>query len=236
MGRIRLLVVALAAVLIVVGVAVIMTTGDVEAEQPETVAASPGPATEPEVEVEEAEGEPAGDPPATSFTVAVTDIGIVNTDEAEIRGHDRTPVDAEAAARAVKAARAVLDDYLTAQFLDDGTRFGNVALRDLLTGRAHAALTDADRRGLGALPVEADATAPGDATATAQVVIGGAEARLVTLSYTAKVAVIVDGTAYPGRQHGAVTFMLTTGQGWRADAADVRLDLHDAVTGGGDPT
>lgn len=175
-------------------------------------------------------GDPSGTDASTQgqpFDLDIHRIRLVNADNAEIVGGRPTPVDHGAAERAVEACRAKLEAFLNAQFVDEGTWFSEAPLAQLLTPRAQASLTAADRAGLGVIAPDVARTFTGPTSAVAQVVIEGSKTHLVHLWYATKLTVeLADGTTSAVDQRGSVTFSLT-GDGWRAQAVDVDLTLPD---------
>lgn len=162
------------------------------------------------------------------FNLDIHRIRLVNADNAEIRGAETTPADHAAAERAVEAARKKLETFLNAQFVDEETRFSEQPLGPLLTPRAKASLTEADRTGLGAIDTPVARTFTGSASAVAQVVLEGSNTHLVHLWYATTLrAELEDGTTTPVDQRGSVTF-LPTDEGWLGEAVEVDLSLPEA--------
>lgn len=161
------------------------------------------------------------------FDLAVHHITIVGMGNAEILGAASPPPDEGAAQRAANGARDTLAAFLNAQFVDEGTRFTGGPVDGLLTPRAHAALTDGDRVGLGQLPLPVARTVTGPATTRAQVLLVGGEVDAVTLTYEAHLVVVLDdGQESAVKQAGTLTFVPTE-HGWRADAVEVGTELPE---------
>lgn len=184
----------------------------------------PGPTPEGAADPGAAESQGEGRP----FNLDVHRIRLVNADNAEIRGTEATPADHAAAEQAVEAARKKLETFLNAQFVEEETRFSDQPLGPLLTPRAEASLTAADRAGLGAVDTPVARTFTGSASAVAQVVLEGSNTHLVHLWYATTLrAELEDGTRTPVDQRGSVTF-LPTDEGWRGEAVEVDLTLPEA--------
>jgi hypothetical protein len=168
---------------------------------------------------------PSPHPAPEPFEVVLEHIEMTSTSNAEIVGAGAPAPDHAQVELAVDRARRVLERYLDAQFLTEGTRFGAPAVHDLLTPAAQAALSDADRRGLGILPLPVDRVTSGPASARADVIFDGAEVQLVTLTFDAELKVGFDGRVprLPVRQAGSLVYVPTEA-GWRVAAADVTLD------------
>jgi hypothetical protein len=171
---------------------------------------------------------PTPRPPPPPFEVALTHIEMIPASNAEIVGAAAPPADHAQVELAADRARRVLQRFLDAQFLAEGTRFTTAALHDLLTPAAQTALTPADRRGLGALHLPVNRVATGPASARAQVVFDGAEVQFVTLDFEAelKIGFGERPPILPVHQRGQLTYV-ETDAGWRVAAADVRLDAPE---------
>lgn len=169
-----------------------------------------------------AEEDPA--PPA-GFALTVAEITVVGMDNAAIVGAaGATPSD-EAAVGAVTGTREVLAAFLDAQLLAEATRFSAGPIEGLLSPAARAALTDADRAGLGQVTLPVARSVPGPASAQAQVLLLGDQVDAVTLTYEVAFTLVLDDDAHvPARQAGSMTFV-PTDEGWRADAVEVTTDL-----------
>lgn len=165
------------------------------------------------------------EPPPQPLRVQVTDIHILDMDNASILGTGPTRVDNQAVLEATRGAADALEAYLNAQFIDPDSRFSAAPVTGLLTGPAQAALTDADRAGLGEANVWAERTSGEPVAAQATVLAHGATVHQVRLGYEARVRVRAPGQAR-GRtlvQHGDIVFVPRE-HGWFAQAADVTLD------------
>ena len=136
------------------------------------------------------------------------------------------------ARRHARAAVRELNRYLDAALVAPTTRFTDGPVNRLLTGDAEAALNRRGRRALavGAPPIIGGRT--GKAKARAVVLYDGKRAHAVTLSYRARLNVLVPGAdkAQPLRQRGVLVFVPTRA-GWRADQVDVRTRLPQRATG-----
>lgn len=185
-------------------------------------AATPSPAQAPSAS-------PSPHPAPEPFEVVLEHIEMTSTNHAEIVGAAAPEPDHAQVELAADRARRVLQRYLDAQFLAEGTRFSASAVHDLLTPAAQAALTDADRLGLGVLALPVDRVASGPASARAEVLFDGAEVQLVTLTFDAELTVGFDGRPprLPVRQAGSLAYVPTEA-GWRVAAADVVLDAPEA--------
>jgi hypothetical protein len=172
---------------------------------------------------------PIAEPPAaTPFEVVLAHIEMVSMSHGEIVGAGAGPPDEDAVALAADRARRVLQRYLDTQFVDAETRFTTAALHELLTDRAQAALTPADRLALGAVHYRGVWTKTGPATARATVLYDGAAVELVTLEYEARAEVgyVRSTRTRPLTQQGTLVYV-PTAEGWRVEAADVTLDAPD---------
>ena len=136
------------------------------------------------------------------------------------------------ARRHARAAVRELNRFLDAALVDPATRFTDRPVNRLLTRDAEAALNRRGRRALavGAPPIMGGRS--GKARARAVVLYDGKRAHAVTLSYRARLNVLVPGAdkAQPLRQRGVMVFVPTRA-GWRADLVDVRTMLPQRVTG-----
>lgn len=174
---------------------------------------------------------PSGDPltqpgqPSGPFEVRIDDIKVSGMDNAEILGRPATPIPDEGAEAAAAGARDALGRFLTAQLVDEATRFSAAPIDALLTDRARAALTEEDRAALGQLDLAVDRTITGPAATTATVLMDGPSPHAATLGYTALATVVAeDGTRAGVRYTGTMTFVPTE-DGWRAEAVDVSLEV-----------
>lgn len=175
--------------------------------------------------VSTAENDSAAPDAPASFGVRVEHIQIEPMDNARILGAAGTSVDNEAVKRGVAGAREALAAFLNAQFVDEDTRFSAAPVDRLLSASARAAISAEHRAGLGDTAVSVDATKPGSATATAHVLVHGNSVHAVSLAYTALLEVTgADGGDGQAKHTGTMTF-LPTAEGWRAEAADVTLEL-----------
>lgn len=170
----------------------------------------------------------------TRFKVTLRGVGVQTMGNGWI--YRRRPGNTKRGARKpAKAAVAELERYLDAALVHPKTRFSNGPVKRLLTGRAEQQLNRRGRRalGVGAPPITGGRT--GKASARAVVLYDGDRAHAVTVTYRARLNVMVPGAKkrQPLRQRGVMVFVPTKA-GWRADMVDVRTQLPQRVKGGGD--
>lgn len=178
---------------------------------------------------------PTATPPAPQpepFDIALRAVGVQEMGNGWIYRR-RSGNTRRGARRHARAAVQELNRYLDAALVHPTTRFTNGPVKRLLTRGAEAELNRGERRALavGAPPIVGART--GKAKARAVVLYDGRRAHAVTLSYRARLNVLVPGAAKPQplRQRGVMVFVPTRA-GWRADLVDVRTRLPRRATGG----
>lgn len=193
------------------------------------------PTDEPTVEATATPDEPptepavAGDP----VTVAVGYVDVQLLDNAVLRGQDqREPADG-VVEDAVEQARAAVERYLTTQFVEPGTRYGDAGHTALLVEGAADDLDEEERRGLGELDLAVTASPVGPFDAQAVVLTDGDDLLSVTMVYDVSFT-LDDGTGEEGqlRQHGHLLFPADQpdAESWRAELLELTLELPEEPT------
>lgn len=198
-----------------------LTRDEAPVVAPPTIAPSPTATAAPQVQPE-------------PFKVTLRGVGVQTMGNGWI--YRQRPGNSKRGARKpAKAAVAELERYLDAALVDPKTRFSDGPVNRLLTGRAEQQLNRRGRRalGVGAPPITGGRT--GKASARAVVLYDGDRAHAVTVTYRARLNVMVPGATkrQPLRQRGVMVFVPTKA-GWRADLVDVRTQLPQRVKDDGD--
>lgn len=162
----------------------------------------------------------------------------------EILTGTASAVDEATAEQAVEATRAALERFLNAQFVDEGTRFGEAAARALLQPGVFDALPPEQRAAMGVQYQPVTGVLPQSATGTASVLFEQGRAYAVSIDYRVEVDLYFDtpdegaseseGSASPGEQasprsqplvhRGTVLF---TAPGWTVESFEFHIDSPD---------
>ena len=148
---------------------------------------------------------PTAPAPAAPFTVTVDHIQIASTSNAGMFAAAEPAVNDGAALAAVNAAKARLEVFLNAMFVDQGTRLSEAGIAAIVDP---ATLVPEARSGLGAIARDdVVGTVTGAAAATAQVQIEGDVPGTVTLFYSASFDLLLADVGGPVQQQGSASFV-----------------------------
>lgn len=172
-------------------------------------------------------------PDAEPLRLRIARTDLVSGDGSDLLGAAAERPDEAAVREAVERARASLEGYLNAQFVDPSTRFTPEPVEQLLTEAALARLDRADRRGFGAIFLPHRGVVTGPASAVATVAATRADVHAVTLRYEARLTTLLPtGARTPLVQRGLLVFPASHG---RAQAASVTLESRDPLPPGFPP-